>query len=741
MTQIRFPSLLLLTLLLVPACQEPEQPVRSEAVTSVMERAVRIQQPGGNSPHHNVHHVSHPVLLVDSGRFYSAPFAVPAAAELEIAFGISGGQFTRRASLPARKGDKTPRPVVFTLSFQPLDGTALQTLHQETLDAALDRNRQWWIDCRIDLSPLNGASGRFVFEIGPVPEATRPVKPRHRPVPVWAESILHPKAAGRQGRLIILVSADTCRADALGCYGQARWTTPHLDGFSRHCVLFENAYGPSPWTLPSHASLLTATYPNVHQLETYRSVALSPQIRTLTEVLADNGFLTAAFIDMGFITPFKGLHRGFDIFDYRGTGIDEIGRRVLPWILDRPGEDLFVFFHFYDMHFPYDEQIPGRTFGAEAPPPGTDTRLLLKNRADDTAVTEHLHDLYHNGVVYTDEAFGRFLTALRASGLYREALIVFLSDHGEEFGEHGRLGHQLAVFQESLAVPLLIKLPGNRKAGSRSPLPASLVDLMPTILGQAGLPSPTGGEGIDLLGPSATDPDTRFVFGETVLEGNAEALIGRRKKLIHQSGSATTFLDLAIDPGERDTALPAHPQERLDTMSRALITGHLWRRPGLHIWLTGLKPGTPVEISIKGRGLQAGTALPFWASLPAPAGEQVGDVWRARLTPLEPFCGLVLGVNGVPPAEVIVKVTAADVAGVRPIPLILPRDGQDGEPSLHCRCPRNTSLPGTIDLDLLDGSRTPLGLVHYRSRIPAPTPVVEEDPEVTDRLRQLGYLE
>ncbi len=734
MKQFRLPALLLLTLLLIPACRETGQEAKPEKTAREVARAVRIQQSGGAAPHRNIHHVSRPLLLEGSGRFSSALFTVPPGAEMETAYGISGGRFARPAGQTSATVDEAERPVTFTLSFEPRSGGAPRTLHQETLDAAPDRSRQWWRERRIDLSPLAGATGSFIFETGPVPAAEEALKPRNRPVPVWAESVLRPRAAGGRGRLIILVSADTCRADALGCYGQQRWTTPHLDAFSRQCLLFENAYGPSPWTLPSHASLLTATYPNVHLLETYRPTALSPQIRTLTEELAAAGFLTAAFVDMGFITPFKGLHRGFDLFDYRGTGIRQISERLLPWILQRPADDLFLFFHFYDIHFPYDEQIPGRTFGAGTQPDGVDHRVLTNNRASDPAVAAHLHDLYHNGVAYTDEAFGRVLAALRGSGRYRDALIVFLSDHGEEFAEHGRLGHQLALFQESLAVPLLIKLPGNRLAGSRSPLPASLVDLMPTILGQAGLSSPPGSGGIDLLGPAPPDPDARFVFGETVLEGSASALIGRRYKLIHQAGSDTILTDLKTDPGELQAGHDRAQQDRFELMTQALVTDHLWRRPGLHIWFAGLEPGTALEITVGGRSLQFQSILPFRADLQPADTQPDTDVWRARFTPRDTACGLVLGFKGDPPEELTVRVTD--------VPLRLPGGGPAAGPAEWCRCPLNSPQPGATELDLLDKTRTPLGLVHYRHRAPSILPEPgEEDREVTDRLRQLGYLE
>lgn len=739
----RIPALVCLLLsLLVSGCDTPQPPHPAGGTPDeplhISSSALRIGPTGNPAAYRNIHHVSRPTLLAGEGEFRSAPLHIPPGVELETAFGISGGRYALIKGQGRGRAPAEPRPVDFDIRFQRLDDGTVETLHQETLDAAPDRNHQWWVERRITLAPVAGSTGRLIFRIGAVPLGVQSIKAKQEPVPVWAESVLHPAPTGSAGKLILLVSADTCRADALGAYGYHRPTTPHLDAFSRECLLFPNAYATSPWTLPSHASMLTATYPNVHQLETYRPTSLSSDITTVTECLAAQGFFTAAFVDMGFITPFKGLHRGFDVFDYRGRGIQTIGDRVFNWIADRPAADLFVFFHFYDIHYPYGERLPGLDFASAAAPPGYDVRGLGKNPPHNPAVAKHLRDLYDNGVAYTDMEFGRFLARLRQSGRYDEALILFLSDHGEEFGEHGRFGHQMALYQESLSIPLMIKVPDGNTAGGLNPLPASLVDLMPTILGFCDLDTPPQSEGIDLLGSDPVLADTRFVFGETVLKDNAEALVGRQFKLLHQPEIGLSYIDLRRNPDEGPAPSSQVSTEQQSAIKQSLTVTRLWRRPGVQLWFGGLEPGMPLEVEIHGRGLRAGQAFTYWAVVRQPEEQPPGQ-WRAQLEPREPVCGLVLGLAENPTGPLEVTVRLVDNGESRSVPLAAPRerDAQTGTLS----CPLDGGPPpGAEAYSWIAAADAPRGMVHYRSRSPV-APAEEEDEEITARLLELGYVE
>jgi len=727
--------------LLLTGCGAPrergEPVLESQGHVVVSGPAWRIS--GATSPplHKEIHHVSRPVVLEGPGVFRSAAFEVEPGAVLETAFGISGGFFARpRGQGAASHGD--PRPVRFSISFENTDGSMAESLLAETIDATPDRSRQWWSEHRIDLSPVAGATGRLAFRIGNLPEGSGK-KPKHPPLPVWAESVIHGPGINKQGRLILLVSADTCRADALGAYGNRRIITPNIDRFSRRCRLYRHAYAPSPWTLPSHASLLTATYPNVHRLETYSSAALSPDIETITERLARRGFHTAAFVDMGFITPFKGLHRGFQLFDYRGKGIRTIGDRVLHWIEQRPSADLMVFFHFYDIHHPYDEMLPGLDFAGTAPP-GHNPTLLNRNPPDDPAVTSFLRDRYENGVAWTDYQFGRFLARLRQAGRFEEALIVFLSDHGEEFGEHGRLGHQLGLYEESLAIPLLIKLPGGEGAGTVDGRPASLVDLMPTILAHRGIPVPTGSVGVDLFADTDPDEGDRFVFGETVLEGHGEALVNGELKLVRDPAGTVSVVDLRRNPRERDDVQIPPNDEVSAAMKERLVTRHLWHRPGLNVWFGGLRPGSRITVRVSGHGLEPGRIFAYWAEVTPRENMDNDEEWVAVLDPGEAVCGLVLDIPRDQPPQVEIEVTCMEDGATRHVPLRLAGSNGRAGSSATLTCPPDEARPNREDYDCLLGAKGPTGLVHYTAR-PAAAATAEEDRAITERLRELGYLE
>lgn len=318
-----------------------------------------------------------------------------------------------------------------------------------------------------------GDSGNFSFWISPV-LVTPPEEPR----------------------VAILISLDTLRADHLSCYGYGRETSPHMDALSADSALFENVYAPSPWTLPSHVSMLTGMH-CVHHQVAYDNEKMDPDLGTIADCLRREGFFCSAFTGGGFVSSIYGFSKGFDTYDEGAGGVfqqdsaERLFAAASRWLDERgAGNDFFLFLHTYQPHDPYACPYPFRRMFLDDDAEWGDIDLMgrlggkpgifqpLPDRARRNVVA-----LYDAEIRYTDESLiGPLMRKLKELGLYDQALIMVTGDHGEEFFEHGGWGHGHNIFDESLKVPLIVKFPGSRFAGSRIGSVVSLVDIMPTIL-------------------------------------------------------------------------------------------------------------------------------------------------------------------------------------------------------------------------------------------------------------------
>ena len=360
-------------------------------------------------------------------------------------------------------------------------------------------------------------------------------------VPAPAEPELERRLAGggaaAQSRApVILIVADTLRADFVSALGGPAGTTPHLDSLARDGIVFENTRATSPWTTPSFASLLTSTYPSEHGAgeragARLRRRGLSPSVSTLPEVLGRAGYATAAVVSNAFLGSHYGLGRGFQSYQNLhptrsyypiSAWLDDVllqalrpsyhrayvrGDRQTARVLDRldllrRGERPFALLaHYMDTHRPYQVQRRFRD-GESAPSEVADYRAAVR---------------------FLDEQVGELLEALREAGLYDRALVIFTADHGEELAEQ-RLpddyDHGHTLYRELLRVPLIVKLPGGGLAGTRRSEGASLIDVAPTVLAALGLPAPAGFRGVDLLAEGAPRDALRerTLFAETLLQ-------------------------------------------------------------------------------------------------------------------------------------------------------------------------------------------------------------------------------
>ncbi|RPJ64399.1 MAG: hypothetical protein EHM24_23005, partial [Acidobacteria bacterium] len=281
---------------------------------------------------------------------------------------------------------------------------------------------------------------------------------------------------------VVLVSIDTLRPDHLPAYGYGKVKTPAIDALAADGSVFEKAYAHSPLTLPSHVALLSGQLPFDNGVRDNAGFLVPPRLRLLPDVLGDRGWETAGVVSSFLLRGETGLARAFDFYDsdlgpalpgsllprVERPGLEsfEIARR---WMDGQESPRFFLFFHVHEPHAPYR---PPERFSAYEP--------------------------YDGEIAAADEIVGRLTAYLAGRGWYDQSTIVLVSDHGEGLGEHGESEHGLFLYDATIRVPLIVKLPGREGAGRRISTPVQHVDLAPTILDWLGAPRPSGLDGRSL---------------------------------------------------------------------------------------------------------------------------------------------------------------------------------------------------------------------------------------------------
>ena len=388
----------------------------------------------------------------------------------------------------------------------------------------------------------------------------------------------------------LLISIDTLRADRLGCYGYTRGTSPALDAFARECVLFEDVYAPSCKTAESHMSLFTSLPVTAHGISN-ASDRLGIPLRelcdnrlTLGQMLNRGGYWNTAEACGGNLLPQMGFARGFQgRFDSRLRDVKDLVDATLQQVdagraQERP---LFAFMHTYQVHGPY---IPPPEFRQRFAP---EPRGVIGQRVQELehvpfaqlglAVSTdfwdgveqfgpedaaYLSDLYDGEIAYTDQEIGRLLDELRTRGVLDSMVVVILSDHGEEFAEHGDYQHD-QLYGECLHVPLLVHLPGGQLGGTKVSGLASLLDVLPTLLELLGVAPGTQLAGRSLVPAmqSGRTPNQPVLSERTMFADAYQAALrtpAYTTQFRAQEGTLEHY-DLAADPHEHHPLDPPTP--------------------------------------------------------------------------------------------------------------------------------------------------------------------------------------
>lgn len=364
---------------------------------------------------------------------------------------------------------------------------------------------------------------------------------------LWILAVLPPFAAAAQQPNVILITLDTVRADRMGFLGAKYGLTPQLDALASQGVVFEHAYSQAPITPVSHATILTGTFPQYHGIRNFGD-RLPPSVPFLPDILHAQGYHTGAFVGSIILDPkngfASGFERGFDVYN-AGFHRQKTGERreasmqrrgevtlgyVLEWLGGQQGSPFFLWFHLWDAHDPYNPPEPFRSRFPNTP--------------------------YNASVAGVDATVGKLLDYLRDQNLYDNTLIAIAADHGESLGDHGELTHSIFLYDATIHVPLLLKLPGNRFAGQRVHVAASLVDLAPTLLEALGQTPPAAMQGSSLLplvgDPHPADRPSLAVGDHSERSFGWSSLVSLRVgSQLYVRAPSPELYDLASDPGAK----------------------------------------------------------------------------------------------------------------------------------------------------------------------------------------------
>jgi arylsulfatase A-like enzyme len=416
---------------------------------------------------------------------------------------------------------------------------------------------------------------------------------------------LAPRPEG-PGPNVVFVTIDTLRADHLGCYGYPRPTSPFIDALAREGVLCKDASASASWTKPSTGTLFTGLHPSRHGALYHGSLLHLPDDKqTVAEAFRNRGYVTAGFVANPNLKKVFAFDRGFDVyFDspvedtvtlacIRGTWFGQLlmellrhqfnwnyendctrmNAEVLAWLAKNHQQRFFLYVHYIDPHIPYDP--PARYRDEFAQDHGS---VLFNERKRLVGI-----DRYDGEIRYCDDGVRALVEELRAQGVWENTLFVLTSDHGEEFFEHGVLGHGFSLYQEVVRVPLILRGP-NVPAGAVMEAPVQLLDLPATVLALAGTGVKRFGDGTSfharLRDPARPESEDIFLeseFGQDDSDPRSFVFTGLRtgrwKLVLTEENQffppsdprygAGALYDLMADPEERRNLFRADDKQAL----------------------------------------------------------------------------------------------------------------------------------------------------------------------------------
>jgi len=455
---------------------------------------------------------------------------------------------------------------------------------------------------RVTLAEAGGVRDLWQAELGPpaaaAPEAwielpagapgeaqrlTLSVEPLG-PAPVWVSwrdlevvpayvASPFPAAGALRDRLrglnVVLVVFDAAGARHFGCYGQEQATTPEADRLAAEGVVFERAYTPAVFTLSAMASLWTSRLPDEHHRSVAHDAALPDGLPTLAEVLGAHGVGATGLVGNGMAGRGFGLDRGFGEFSYVGYHSGDVRGALDRWIAGDRRQPSFLYVHYRQPHTPLDPPPPlDRQFGSAVPlsPEALDEWMDAVNHrrlAPTAAGLARYQQLYHGNLAVADRELGWLRRRLEEAGLWERTVLVLTADHGEALHEHGFIGHNEQLYEESVHVPLVVRFPAGRgPRGVRVATPVDLLDVAPTVAEVFGIrgPAVASFRGRSLLEVALEGQGRGEVLARTAGPRPVYALMdGTTKYLFNSRYGLEELYDLRSDPGEQRDVAAAQP--------------------------------------------------------------------------------------------------------------------------------------------------------------------------------------
>lgn len=568
---------------------------------------------------------------------------------------------------------------------------------------------------------------------------------------------------------VLIYLIDTLRQDHVGCYGYARDTTPNIDAFARDAVKFTELMPQSSWTKPSVASLLTSTYPNVHGAHDRPDIRRK-DLPTLAKALEAAGYETHGINTNIHCTPLWNFGTEFgryvdvDSADWRNADDAKPVDAAIATLRHVAGRAWFLYVHTMGGHDPYrPPKAYAEKFREQPGKAAPQVRQQTTGTAPEDAQKREAIDLYDGEIAYSDAQFGRLMAELKTLGLYDNTLIILLSDHGEEFWEHGGERHGNTLYEEVLRVPLLIKMPGNAHAGGTLSLLIENVDIAPTVLDIVGASQEARFQGRSFLEHIRTAPaDSSDVASSTSVERigyaslfhenkSVRASKNTRMKYVHDvAAHREEWYDLQADPGElRASPHPLPGGERLAQYAALMsLTG----AQGFHLLITcGSDEDHVVTGTVKGQGI-GGAELRYYdwkreiqksddtltfriqTKHPLDAARE-RDAWHRDVAEQD---NAHLHIPAAAEAELAIAIRVDD----KPVPMEWVSAGQDA-----ARLPLDGSPlkvgDWIADADAFDPAGLPRRFAVYLWYVAPVEAVADKEltPEVRDALRALGYLQ
>jgi len=405
---------------------------------------------------------------------------------------------------------------------------------------------------------------------------------------------------------VLLIILDTVGAEHVSSFGLKEELTPNIDKLASSGTAFQKAYSPAPWTKPAIASMFTGLMPNRSGMSSITSV-LDPKLETLASSFKKLGYDTGAVVSHMMLQREYGYANGFDYYDermgkdsnpHRTISSQQVSDFALYWLKERKSKKpFFLTTHYFDPHYNYYHHAAfDRTSWYKGPlKAGLPMDKMLSLRPELTkADIDFLIGLYREEIAFTDHHVGRLIKYLDDTGLRDNTLVVLLADHGEEFMEHGWIGHTVALYNELINVPLLFSLPGKIVTGNCT-APVSTVDLWQTLADLCGLEVPSYGlDGVSLQ-PFLKDSNHvgdagRMIFSEVdyvpglnrkakdeLLTFKTSMVMDNHKVIHDRKDEKWQLFDLINDPDEMQNLIGKRPFE--ESFKRELLSWENQRKP------------------------------------------------------------------------------------------------------------------------------------------------------------------